>query len=131
MSSETKKTFLAGVPAWGLAVMASFAGVILIIVLGGLAESMNLLSSDAGEILGHILFGLLLGTACFFICRRNPKSVWYVPIICNAFGIIAAVVEPNFWTTPMWIFYGGIFLLSLIGAALGAWAGKPPAVNEI
>lgn len=91
---------------------------------------MNLLG-DAGEIIAHALFGLLLGTACFFICRRNPKSVWYVPIICNAFFIIAAFVERNFWATPMWIFYVGIFLLSVIGAVLGAWAGKTRAANRV
>ncbi len=110
--------------------MASFAGIILLIVLGGIAESMNLLG-DAGEIIAHVLFGLLLGTACFFICRRSPQSVWYVPIICNAFGIIAAFVESNFWTTPMWIFYVGIFLLSVIGAVLGARAGKARVANRV
>lgn len=122
MPSKTKKSFLAGMPAWGLAVMASFAGIILLLLLGGLAESMNLLGG-AGEIFAHVLFGLMLGTACFFICRRHPKSVWYVPLICNAFFIIAAFVEPQFWVTSMWIFYAGIFLLSVIGAVLGAAAG--------
>jgi uncharacterized membrane protein YeaQ/YmgE (transglycosylase-associated protein family) len=39
-------------------------------------------------------------------------------------GIIAAIVEPTFWITSLWIFNCGGWVLSFIAAFIGARAGK-------
>ena len=73
--------------------------------------------------IAYIFYDIIIALACFFICRKNPKSVWYVPMLCNIPGIIAALVEPNFWTTPMWIVFLSGWVLSIISAIFGTKAG--------
>ena len=63
--------------------------------------------------------------------NEGLKSIWYVPILCNASGIISAIVEPNFWTTSLWIVICGGWVLSLIGAISGAMVGKHSTLRTI
>jgi hypothetical protein len=39
-------------------------------------------------------------------------------------GIIAAIVEPNFWISALWMVICGGWVLSLIGAISGALMGR-------
>ncbi|MFA6439709.1 MAG: hypothetical protein WCX28_10415 [Bacteriovoracaceae bacterium] len=55
---------------------------------------------DATGIIVYVLYELLAATACFFIIRKNPRSIWYVSIITNALLKVASFVEPNFWINP-------------------------------
>jgi len=55
-------------------------------------------SFDEGGATAIILFGLLSATACFFIIKKNPKSIWYVPLIINSLPILSAFTEQFFWT---------------------------------
>jgi len=32
----------------------------------------------------YLLFGILSAIACYFLIKKNPKSIWYVPITINA-----------------------------------------------
>ena len=72
----------------------------------------------------YFAYAIIITIASYFICKNNPKSFWYVPILCNPFGIISAIIEPNFWTTAMWIFVCGGWILSIIGAINGAIIGR-------
>ena len=84
-----------------------------------------------GEAIPYILYGIVVAVCCYFIVKKNPNSIWYVPFICNVIGIIAAIVEPNFWiSTSMWIPMCGGLVLSIIASIIGARKGRKVAVSE-
>jgi len=118
------KEHLFGLPSWGLSLIAGVLITILLIVIGSLLETILKADGEMGEGIGYIIYGIAIPIACFFICRNDPSSVWYVPILCNVGGIISAFVEPNFWITSMWIFICGGWVLSLISTIIGAILGK-------
>ena len=78
-------------------ILAVFTLIVATIVLFGVGESIQ--QFDGVGHTAYILNDLVIALGCFFIIRANPKSLWYVPLICNAISIIAAFVEPNFWQT--------------------------------
>jgi hypothetical protein len=79
---------------------------------------------DKGDLLAYIGYDIIITIACFFLCRQNPKSVWYVPVICNLMGIISAIVEPEFWISSLWILICGGWVLSLTAAIIGSLKGR-------
>ena len=88
------------------------------------------------ELTGMIFYGIVIAVACFFICRTHPKSVWYSLLICNAQGILAIIkmalivifqpdnVPGQLISAERWIFWCSTFLLSIIGAIIGAKIGR-------
>jgi hypothetical protein len=85
---------------------------------------------DPGSAITYSLFGLLSATACFFIIRQNPRSVWFVPVIINAVFIFSAFVE-NFWGKPpdgkgipMGYPVVGGWILTIITSIFGYLTGK-------
>ena len=123
MSERKKRSFLKGIPAWGLSLMTAFLSLFLVFLFAGLFYVLGL-SEDIGDFLAYLCYGVVVALASFLICKRFPRSFWYVPIVCNAVGIIAAIVEPNFWITPMWIPYSTGWILSLAGTIAGVILGK-------
>ena len=121
---ETKEKKLLGLPSWGLALLAGFLSFILLFFLAALLGSILPINKDISEGIAYVLLGIVIATACYFICKHNPKSVWYVPIIANIFGILAAIVEPSFWITDLWILICGGWVLSIIAALIGAKLGQ-------
>jgi len=77
-----------------------------------------------GEAFAYIVYGVFITAACFHICKRNPASLWYGPILCNAMGISSAIVEPTFWVTSLWMFICGGWVLSIIAAISGTKRGR-------
>jgi hypothetical protein len=118
--NATFKSKIATTPSWGLALLTFFGTLILIFAF-----------PDGKEIIAYIIFDLVTATCCFFIVRENPRSIWYVPIICNIGFIIAAIAEPGFWTTTSWwgIICSG-WALTLIVSIIGAWMGKRKAISD-
>ncbi len=114
METKEKKSFLSRIPSWVLSIITAVLSFIFLFIL----------AYTVGEVIAYISYDIVIVFACFFICRENPNSVWYVPIICNAMGIIAAIVEPNFWITALWMIICGGWVLSLIGAISGALMGR-------
>jgi hypothetical protein len=115
METKEKKSFLSRIPSWALSVITVLLSFILLF----------LLADTFGEVIGYISYDIVIVIACFFICMKNPKSVWYVPIICNIVGIMAAFGEENFyWLSTLWIIICGGWVLSLIGAIIGARIGR-------
>jgi len=120
---EIKEKKLLGLPSWGLALLTAFLSIIFLMGSAALLGPLLPIDKNISEGIAYVVFNVLVAAACFFICKHNPNSVWYVPIICNAVGIISAIVEPNFWITDLWIFICGGWVLSIIGATIGAVVG--------
>ncbi len=124
-----KGKFLRGVPGYALALMTMIFGIIVSMVVSDLVYSIFKIPESKSELVLYITYMLIIATACFFFCRREPESWWYVPVLTNLLGIIAAIVEPNFWRTPMWIILCGGWLASVAAALLGSYLGKRRAKN--
>ncbi len=122
MKSKEQKRLL-GLPSWGLSLIVSILSLLILFFLAYLLGSI-FKNENVAEWTAYIIYDIIIATACFFICRNNPKSIWYVPILCNTMGIISAIVEPNFWITSLWIVTCGGWILSLAGAITGTLIGK-------
>jgi hypothetical protein len=118
MNTNRKKSLLATVPSAVLAVLTFFGALIL---LFGIGEGIG---GEIGGALAYILSDLVIAVCCFFIVKQNPGSIWYVPVICNLMGIIAAIIEPNFWISSMWIYVSTGWVLSLVASVFGAYKGR-------
>ena len=123
MNANKKKSFLSGIPSWGLAGIALIAPVIFTVLLLFLGDLMRI-EEDTGDPFFYILLDLFIAACCFFIVRQNPRSIWYVPVICNAVGIFSAIVEPNFWISSLWMFICGGWVLSIIASVIGYFMGR-------
>jgi hypothetical protein len=119
METNRKKSFLASMPS---AVSALLTFFITLILLFGIGETVG---GKTGETLAYIITDLFVAFFCFHIVKLNPKSIWYVPVICNLLGIIPAFVEPKFWSTPLWwgLVCGG-WVLSVLASITGAFMGR-------
>jgi hypothetical protein len=124
MKTNGKKSFLTTVPSAVLAMLTFFGALIL---LFGIGEGIG---GEIGGTLAYILSDLVIAVCCFFIVKQNPGSIWYVPIICNLMGIIAAIVEPNFWISSMWIYVSLGWVLSIVVSFIGAQKGKRAAISD-
>ena len=126
-----KKSFLARIPSWALALLTLFGATIVLFGIGeGLGQLIKI-KGNIGEAIPYILYGIVVAVCCYFIVKKNPGSIWYVPIICNVIGIIAAIVEPNFWiSTSMWIPMCGGLVLSIITSIIGARKGRRNAISD-
>ena len=129
MNGNKKKSFLSGIPSWGLAALAVVASFIVLFGIGEIGEGMKN-KNDAVEAIPYIIYGLFIAVCCFFIVRQNPKSIWYVPLICNAVGIIAAIIEPTFWVTSLWMLICGGWVLSVIASIIGFIVGRRSKAND-
>jgi hypothetical protein len=130
MRTKGIKSFLATTPS---ALLAIFSFVVANIVLFGIGEGLGSfikIKGDIGEAIPYILYDLVIAFCCYFIVKQNPKSIWYVPIICNVLGIISAIVEPTFWISALWIVIGSGWVLSIIVSIIGARAGKRKAISD-
>ena len=113
MKKETKKSRLAGIPAWALSLIVFFASL-------GLFALPSPESIDA-NIFGLIIYVIFLPAACFIICKTHPKSIWYTPLICNAF-IIFLLISVSYSNPDLTFLIMLItcIALSVIGAFVGA-----------
>ncbi len=123
MTSNQKKSFLATIPS---AVLALLTFILTLSLLFGVGEGIG---GQLGGTLAYILYDLINTICCFYIVKQNPKSIWYVPIICNLLGIISSIVEPNFWISSMWIYVSIGWILSLTASITGVWKGRKIAFH--
>ncbi len=123
MKIKNNKSIVTGIPAWALSLLTAFLSLIILFVLAGIIVEV-FQTGDAGEIIAYLVYDILIAIACFFICRKEPAALWYVPVISNTMGIISAIVEPNFWITYLWILICGGWAISLAGAIAGAITGR-------
>jgi hypothetical protein len=91
----------------------------------------DILLSKYWDIIILLLYILIIAVACFYLVRKNPKSIWFVPLICNAYGIAIAIKEPaSFWEDSFGIIFCFGWVLSIIASLRGAQIGKGNAVSE-
>ena len=124
-----KKSFLGTVPG---ALLAIIIAVVATIVLSGIGEGLGLLikiKGGTGEAISYILYDIVIACCCYIIVKHNPGIIWYVPVICNIVGIISAIVEPNFWITPMWIPVCSGCVLSITVSITGVRIAKRRAIS--
>ena len=114
METKEKKSLFSGTPSWALSIITVVVSVLLF-----------LLVHPFGEVIGYISYDILIIIACFYICMKNPNSVWYAPFICNIIGIMAAFGEENFyWGSKLMIIVCAGWVLSLMGAMIGSKIGR-------
>ena len=111
-------SFFKKTPSWVLAIL------VLIVVTIALFVADELMSSfDRAGIIAFYINGILIAAGCFFIIANNPKSLWYVLIICNLFTLDAAYSHPNFLRSteciPICIGWVLAIISSIIGARIG------------
>jgi hypothetical protein len=72
-----------------------------------------------------IAYYIVLAVSCFVIVKKNPRSFWFVPLVCNALTIISLITDPDVWKDPRWIFvFGSAWVLSIIASIIGALVGR-------
>jgi len=120
-----KKPNLWGIPSWGLALLTMFMAFVVLMVVGDIITAiLKLQESDIGDLVFYILYNLIIAGGCFYICRQNPKSIWYVPVLSNIIGIISAIIERNFWLSSLWIVICSGWVLSIFASIIGARSGR-------
>ena len=129
-----KQPYLVRIPSAVLAILTLFGVTILAYGIGvGLGpEGFGILRDSINEVSAFIIYFLVIAPCCFFIVKQNPRSMWYVPIICNLISIIQAIVLPGFWTTTSWwgIIACSGWVLSITASIIGARIGKRNAVSD-
>jgi hypothetical protein len=122
---QDKKRNLWGIPSWGLSLLTMFLAFVVLMIVGDLiAAIFRIPESDTADLIFYILYNLIIAAGCFFIVRHDPKSIWYVPLLCNIIGIISSIIEPNFWITSLWIVICSGWVLSIIASISGAQTGR-------
>jgi hypothetical protein len=130
MENRKMRSILANTPSWLLAVSTVIGAIIVLFGLGeGLSQFIKI-DENIGSVIGYIIFDGLIALGCYFIIKMNPRSIWYVPLICNTAGIIAAIVEPAFWKTSLWMLICGGWVLSVIASFIGARIGRRAADRD-
>lgn len=114
MKKEKITEGIAGVPTWGISLIAA----LLVFIINGI------ISSFIGQPLSYIIWSLMMASASFLICILHPKPVWIVPLLCNIFVIPVAIMDPKFWTTTFGLILGLGVILSFIMAHFGALLGR-------
>jgi hypothetical protein len=117
MEKKAKKSRLAGIPAWALSLMTFFVSV-------GIFALPSPESIDA-NVFVLVLYIIFLLPACFIICKTHPRSIWYTPLICNAFIIFSLIgVASSNPDLTLLILLIACIVLSVIGAFVGARIGQ-------
>ena len=122
MNEAKNSGALAQISSWVWALLGGFVSPLILIVLGELLGKPGSAFSP-GETFAFAVYALVVAVSCFLICRKNPRSGWYVPFICNAAGIFAACIEPTFWTTPLWAGFAGVWALAALATIWGVRSG--------
>ena len=130
MKTKRRKSFLTGIPSWGLALLTMLLAFVFLMIVGDIIAAIFKIPEGKGDLVFYILYNLIIIGGCFFICRQNPKSILYVPILCNIIGIISAIVEPTFWKGSLWIVICSGWVLSIITSIIGARMGKRKAISN-
>lgn len=118
------RKFIFVMPSWGLALLTALFSLIFLLFFAALLGLISQIDKNISEGIAYISYDIIIAIACFFICKNNPKSFWYVPVLANTGGIISAIVEPNFWITYLWILICSGWVLSVIGAIIGTVVRK-------
>lgn len=109
-----------------LAICASIVTIVLITSLIVIIEFARITSNTGYVLIESVAILFLATTPCFFICKRNPESVWYVPLIVNlAVLTICGIMLTGTWSlTAKIILLITSMLLATYLSILGAKKGR-------
>jgi hypothetical protein len=124
MKTEENKSFLYDIPSWAQSIIWVIASGMVLFGLGEGVGNILKINENIADAIPYIILDVMIAVGCYFIVKWNPKSIWYVVLICNVLGIISAIVEPTFWKTSLWMFICGGWVLSVIASIIGARIGK-------
>ncbi len=128
---QGKKPNLWGIPSWGLALLTMFLAFVVLMVVGdSLTAIFKIPESSGVDLAFYMLYNLIIAGGCFYICRQNPKSIFYVPVLCNIIGIISSIAEPTFWSGSLWMVICGGWVLSITAALIGTLIGKRTNISD-
>jgi hypothetical protein len=119
METKPKRSFLETVPS----ALSAFIVFIVAGIVFFTTDSIWTPRTETG-LISHSINDVIIAVGCFVIVRQNPKSVWYVPVICNALLIISSIGEPNFWKSVMIFPICGGWILSVIVSVIAAKTGN-------
>ena len=102
MKTKIEQT-LDSTPAWALALLICILSTLLLFGIGYPLEVITLGEIPIGDWISHVSTGIFISIACFIIVKHHPAADWYVPLLANGLSFLAALVEPNFWRTPLTI----------------------------
>lgn len=102
-TNDLKRFWLAELKSMIAALFIAVIATSLQILASGIFGLLIPVGAKASQIIGYLVYILVITPSCYFLCLKNPSSIWFVPVVCNATGIVSAVIEPGFWTSPVWI----------------------------
>jgi hypothetical protein len=140
MKTDKRKSILASIRSMGLALIILVISTWLIIgvcyeMLGEYIKFKHpdIWLSKYWDIIVLILYILIIAVACFYIVRKDSKSIWFVPLICNAYGIVGigyAIAETTFWKESYGIILCFGLVLSLTASIIGAQMGRRKSISD-
>jgi hypothetical protein len=78
-ASSSSSSFLNGIQSFLLAVLCSIIFTAILFYFDYWLQKRIGVNSYA-----YLLFGILSAIACYFLIKKNPLSIWYVPFTINA-----------------------------------------------
>ena len=137
MKTNKRKSFLAAIRSMGLALIILVVSTWFLIgvfyeMLGEKIkyEHPDIWLSQYWDIIVLILYILIITVACFYLVKKNPISIWFVPLICNAYGIVNSIVDTAFWKDSHGIILCLGLVISIVASIIGARIGKINAVSD-
>jgi hypothetical protein len=138
MKTSRRKSFLEAIRTIGLALIILVVSTWLIIgvcyeMLGEYIKfkQPDIWLSQYWDIIVLLLYILIISVACFHLVRKNPSSMWFVPFICNAYGIAVAITEPAyFWKNSFGIIFCFGWVFSILTSVIGARIGKSNPISD-
>jgi len=124
MDTKNIRILISVMPSWALAFGTTIISYLVLMITARFLGEFKSLSSTAVNITTFVIYGIIIGAACFFISRKYPGSWWHVPVICNIIGITSAFGEPVFFTGSLWKLFGIGWILSVIGTIAGVLTGR-------
>lgn len=109
-----------------LAIYALLGGIVGFFVI---PEGWVNVETETSIVLVFLIWGVINTICCFLIVRQNPKSIWYVPLIINAFMTYAGSTETDSWNSIIVISLCGAWLLSIIASIIGVRIGRREAIS--
>lgn len=108
---------------WALIALVEGLILYLWVVVEGLVEP-EIISGSVGL----LLYGIANAICCFFIVLFCPKSIWFVPLLVNAFLIAYTFWEPHFWSSSLWIYVCSGWALCIVSSTTGALLGNKNSI---
>lgn len=108
-------------PTWARALVVALLAALLLFLL---ELGIQALPRPQRSVAAHALQGAFIAACCWHLCRRDPRSVWYVVPVTNLFELGRAAFAAGFWLWPVWPAVVAGWAAALVAALLGARAGR-------